>query len=174
MEKRRREERDGQEPRGSFRGLLCEEEEREDEQRQERVGAGLGGVEEEKRGDGGEEDEPRLRRPRRERKGPAENGERRGEGRDARGQVGREEALPRKNERFLEEVEERRSGVVLERRDEIPKREPRGPGREDLVEPQRPVEKKPGPRENGRDGNDRDGREREAVSALLRRCDALS
>jgi hypothetical protein len=36
------------------------------------------------------------------------------------------------------------------------------------------MEEEPDASDNGREGDDRDGREREAVSALLRRCDALS
>jgi hypothetical protein len=78
------------------------------------------------------------------------------------------------HEGFLEEVEERRARVVLEDGEEPARGEPRGPDREDLVEPQRPVNEKPRARESGEESDDRGRRERETVPALRWRCDALS
>ena len=174
VEEHRREKRDRPQPGRSLPGLRREQEEREGENRQEGVGARLGGVENEERRKRSEDDEPQLRRPRRKGQGPPEDGKGRGETGEACGDVGREESLPGEDERLLEEIEEGRSRVVLESRDEIAERQPRGPYREDLVEPQRAVKKEPDPRENGSDGDDRDRRERETVSALRWRCDALS
>ena len=53
-------------------------------------------------------------------------------------------ALGGEHERFLEQIEERRSGVLSEHLKEGARREARGPDREDLVEPEGTMEQKGG------------------------------
>jgi hypothetical protein len=74
----------------------------------------------------------------------------------------------------LEEVKERRTGVESQDFEQARRRKPRGPGREDLVEPERPIdqEEEPSDERRGDGGAREDGRK--ARPAWRFRFDALS
>ncbi len=139
-------ERDQRDPAKSRSVMHSEKKENETEKGDESVRPGLRGVEKEKRRRGREEEEmPAWRSPRQTPRAgkEKEQSEKREEPRHA---VGKPQALGRRDERLLEQIEEGRARVDAQRAHEFGWREPRSPDREDLVVPERPRRQQPEPR----------------------------
>jgi hypothetical protein len=97
----------------TFRQHERQEKEQKSREGKKRVGARFGRIKEKQRGDSRQNDEPDSRGARRKSEGSDENSERRGEGEHPREDVARE-ALADRDERLLQEVEERRPRVVAQ------------------------------------------------------------
>jgi len=128
------------ETRGRFLSREREQKRRQREESQQGVRPGFRRVQSDEQGARREADEDAAGDSARERARGREDRERRREGGQTKQNVGVPEALGERGERLLENVEAGRPGVDAQRREQIRERETRGPGREDFVEPQGPLE----------------------------------
>ena len=113
---------------------------RQPEEAEQGVGPGFRRVQREEQGARREADEDAAGDSARERARGREDGERGRERGQPKQPVGVAGALGERGERLLENVEAGRPGVGAEHREQFRERETRGPGREDFVEPQGPLE----------------------------------
>jgi hypothetical protein len=93
---------------------------------------------------------------------------------DARRRVRKRERLCERDEGLLQEVEERRPGVRREDADELGRREPRSPDREDLVVPERARDEEPQAAGSGKSDSDQCGGQSEAPAVVTLSFDGLS
>jgi len=128
------------EARGRFVSGERQQKCRQPEEAEQGVGPGFRRVQREEQGARREADEDAAGDSARERACGREDRERRREGGQTKQNVRVPEALGERGERLLENVEAGRPGVDAQRREQIREWETRGPGREDFVEPQGPLE----------------------------------
>src|SRR5262249_36532452 len=134
-------------------GILAnrQAEEKKHRESEERIRARLTGVEEEKRRRRGEPEKATARVARQ----PADHGEDERGGEEwerAEGLVHQPERLDGGGDGLLQEIEERRSGILAQGPDDLARRQPRDPRREDFVVPQRPLREEPRANRERHDG----------------------
>jgi hypothetical protein len=140
-ERRRARDEERREAAGSLARDVCEKEDRQARRRQRRIGPRLRGVQVDESEAGAEDDPPRARGASRQRPRCREEGEAREERQQA------QERIPRGRRRGpregrLEQVEEGRTRIGPQRREEAGRRQAGRPLRECFVVPERPLEKK--------------------------------
>jgi hypothetical protein len=157
------------------RGVPDDEEKQEEPQERElRIGPRLRRVEKEERSGGREPEKTPTGSPRWKRPGAGAERREREEGQDPCRPVREGERLREPDERLLEEVEKRRPGVRAQDANELGRREPGDPDREDLVVPQRARDEQPQATGDGESGGGKGSPEREAARFFSLSFDDLS